>query len=52
MKLKINGKDSIVDENILLSTLIKNYPLNPQGVIVQVDQVIIKKSQFNVIFCI
>lgn len=47
MKLIINGKDSIVEENILLSTLVEDSNLNPDNIIVQVDQEIIKKNQFN-----
>ncbi len=47
MKLVINGKDSIVEKNVLLSTLIKRSDLNPNNIIVQVDQEIVKKSQFN-----
>jgi sulfur carrier protein len=47
MKLIINGKDCIEQENILLSTLIKKSDLNPKNIIVQVDQEIIKKDLFT-----
>jgi len=47
MKLQINGKESIVKQNLKISQLLESTNLNPNNIIVQVDQEIIKKDLFH-----
>lgn len=47
MKLLINGKENIVEKNILLSTLLEKLNLNSNKIIVQVNQEIINKSNHS-----
>lgn len=47
MKLIVNGKDRIVKNNIFLSSLIEEFNLNSDKIIVQIDSEIIPQIQFE-----
>jgi sulfur carrier protein len=47
MKLKINGTDSEIQENLTVAGLLKTLQIEPGRVAVEVNMQIIKKCNFN-----
>ncbi len=47
MKIKVNGKNEIIEENINLEQYLKNKNINKNSVVVMLNENIIKKHSFE-----
>lgn len=47
MKIKVNGKNEIIEENINLEQYLKNKNINKNSVVVMLNENIIKKYSFE-----